>query len=188
MAITHTSRTGRTYYLHTGPKRGGGIQYYCSTQATGALAEHLPEGFEIYESVNGQVYLRRKPPQLIRNEEIACVERRLEKRRGNALYKVETRVNAVTIFENTSGLSGVSKMLAGFAWPREADFRERFAHYQPVMRFVLVDKAERLFAPERYCFRGSVDDWISIGPPAPLEKLAAKYLKHLGRESFFELF
>ena len=56
------------------------------------------------------------------------------------------------------------------------------------MRFVLVDKAERLFAPERYCFRGSVDDWISIGPPAPLEKLAAKYLKHLGRESFFELF
>ena len=24
MSITHTSRTGKTYYLHTGPKRGGG--------------------------------------------------------------------------------------------------------------------------------------------------------------------
>ena len=56
------------------------------------------------------------------------------------------------------------------------------------MRFILVDVEKRPFAPERYCFRGSVDDWITIGPPEPIQRLADKYLKHLGRESLFELY
>lgn len=60
MAITHTSRTGKNYYLHTGPKRGGGVQFSFSTKSDGNLADRLPDGFEVYESVNGQVYLRRE--------------------------------------------------------------------------------------------------------------------------------
>lgn len=64
---------------------------------------------------------------------------------------------------------------------------ERFAHYQPVLRFILVDAERRLFAPERFCFRGSVDDWISIGRAESMEELALKYLKHFGRESMDEL-
>jgi hypothetical protein len=64
----------------------------------------------------------------------------------------------------------------------------RNAHYVPVMRFVLQDEAERAFPPERYCFRGSVEDWISIGEPDQLGKLAPKFLKHLGRDSIYELY
>ena len=52
----------------------------------------------------------------------------------------------------------------------------------------LQDETARLFLPERYCFRGSVDRWIPIGGPDKIEKLAAKFLPHLGRESFYELF
>jgi hypothetical protein len=66
--------------------------------------------------------------------------------------------------------------------------RRGFAHYQPILRFLLIDPERRLFVPERYCFRGSVDDWISIGPPDTIRKLAARYLKHLGQDSFFELY
>ena len=44
-----------------------------------------------------------------------------------------------------------------------------------------------MFAPERYCFRGSVDDWISIGDADKLQRLAEKCIKHLGRESFYEV-
>jgi hypothetical protein len=72
MPVQHTSRTGKTYYLHTGQKRGGGIQYFFSTKRTGALAERVPDGFEIYESVRGQVFLRRTVPKLIHDEETAC--------------------------------------------------------------------------------------------------------------------
>ena len=58
----------------------------------------------------------------------------------------------------------------------------------PVMRFVLQDEARRLFAPERYCFRGSVEDWISIGEPDQLGKLASRFLKHLGKDSIYDLY
>ena len=51
-----------------------------------------------------------------------------------------------------------------------------------------MDLERRLFAPERFCFRGSVDDWISVGEPDSIKKLAGKYLKHLGQESMYELF
>jgi hypothetical protein len=63
MPITHTSRNGKTYNLHTGPKRCGGTQHYFSTKPTGTLAQRLPEGFEVYETVNAQVYLRRQQPK-----------------------------------------------------------------------------------------------------------------------------
>jgi hypothetical protein len=188
MAITHTSRTGNTYYLHTGPRRGGGVQHFFSTKSSGSLADELPAGFEIHESVNGQVFLRRAQPRLIREEETTIIERGLEKQRGLNLYKLETRGSTLTIHESQDTSSGLGDAFPWIGSQKKAELRERFAHYQPVMRFILVDDEKRLFAPERYCFRGSVEDWIPIGPPEPMKKLAAKYLKHLGRESFFELY
>jgi len=59
MAVTQMSRQGKNYYLHTGPKRGGGVQYFFSTKSKGSLAERVPDGFEVYESIRGQVFLRR---------------------------------------------------------------------------------------------------------------------------------
>jgi len=58
-----------------------------------------------------------------------------------------------------------------------------------VMRFVLADPEQRLFLAERFCFRGSVEDWIDIGgPPQKLSSGLKKFIKHLGKESFFELY
>jgi hypothetical protein len=42
------------------------------------------------------------------------------------------------------------------------------------LRFNLADAEFRRFLPERYCFRGAIDDWIGLGPPAPLPKLVKK--------------
>ena len=57
-----------------------------------------------------------------------------------------------------------------------------------MMRFTLVNAKERTFSAERYCFRGSVDDWIDLNYSAdPPPKLIRTYLRHLGQESFYEL-
>jgi hypothetical protein len=80
MPFTYTTRRGRTYYRHTGPKRGGGIQHYISTDPDGAVAEAVPNGFEIYETPNGQVYLRKSKPALIRPDELALVKSELSQR------------------------------------------------------------------------------------------------------------
>jgi len=187
-SITHTSRTGKTYHLHTGPKRGGGTQHYFSTKPTGQLADRLPEGFEVHETVNGQVHLRRRQPKLIRDDELDGIRRQLEQPRAGHRYKVEVRGEVLTVHQSGSDF-GFLRESAPHLSPREHDrVAEQFASYQPVLRFILADAGDRLFAPERYCFRGSVDDWISIGPPALLTKLAGKYLKHLGQDSLYELF
>jgi len=56
-----------------------------------------------------------------------------------------------------------------------------------MMQFVLVDKKTREFEVERWCFRGSVDDWIGLDSSTDLEALVKKYGCHLGKESFYEL-
>jgi hypothetical protein len=55
------------------------------------------------------------------------------------------------------------------------------------MQFLLEDEQRRTFTAQRYCFIGSIDDWIDIGH-GPLRKLVKRYVKHLGQESYFELF
>ena len=79
MAFTYTTRRGKTYYLHTGPKRGGGIQHYVSTDPKGPLADAIPEDFEINETPNGQVYLRKTKPTLIQPAELELAKWELQK-------------------------------------------------------------------------------------------------------------
>jgi hypothetical protein len=188
MPFMHTSRTDKTYYLHTGSKRGGGIQHYFSTKATGSLAECVPLGFEVYETVNGQVYIRRQKPKLITDDELGCIRQRIEQPRNGHRFKVEVLGKVMTIHESGNELEALRSFAPHLSVRQHEAIEERLAHYQPVLRFTLADASERLFAPERYCFRGSVDDWIPIGPPASLRKLADAYLKHLGQDSLYELF
>jgi hypothetical protein len=57
------------------------------------------------------------------------------------------------------------------------------------MRVILTQhKSEREFVFQRYCYRGSIDDWIVIDSGSDLEALAQKNLYHLGKESYYELF
>ena len=60
-------------------------------------------------------------------------------------------------------------------------------HYAPMLLFTLVDAQRRTFVTQRYCFRGAIDDWIEIGTPGKLATLVKKYVRHLGKESYFDL-
>ena len=189
MAFTYTTRHGKTYYLHTGPKRGGGIQHYVSTDPAGSVADAVPEGFEIHETPNGQVHLRKKKPALIQPAELALVEHELQKRQTSKHhYLAELSDEKIIIHEGDTRIDSLREINMRFSARGLEEYAVRNAHYVPVMRFVLQDEAERVFAPERYCFRGSVEDWISIGEPDQLGKLAPKFLKHLGRDSIYELY
>jgi hypothetical protein len=59
--------------------------------------------------------------------------------------------------------------------------------YTKMLRCELIDTEKRLFAIQRWCVRGSIDDWIYLGGPPPLANLIEKYAKHLGRDSFYDL-
>lgn len=159
-----------------------------STKSKGTLATVLPEGFEIYETVNGLAFLRRRKPSAIRDGELACVRGELAKKRGNMLYEIEVTGEVVVIHEAEGRRDDLWRALGALRPGVDlAALNRQFAQFIPVMRFVLSDKERRLFAPERFCFRGSVDDWISIGEPASIAALAKKFIPHLGQESIYEL-
>ncbi|MGK5082980.1 hypothetical protein WDW37_06715 [Bdellovibrionota bacterium FG-1] len=71
---------------------------------------------------------------------------------------------------------------------KRSRFTDKFKQtmqYDPVMRFVF-EKHSGQYRVDRRCYRGE-HDWLSLGVGS-IESLAAKYVRHIGKESFFELF
>ena len=55
------------------------------------------------------------------------------------------------------------------------------------MRFKLIDKQNRHFAVERFCYLNEIEDWIDLDSSENLQELAKEYVQHIGQESFFDL-
>ena len=187
MVVTHTNRRGKVHYLHSKADKKGRLRYFFSTKPEGDLAQSIPDGHEVYENVNAQVFVRRKTPQVITGEEVGTVVLMLRKHAEEWRYKAEIKKDAIVIHEVCQDFDGLEKLMpfgrsAGFQ-----EFRNQHATYMPVMRFILADESARLFYPERMCFHGE-DHWISIGDAGPLVLVACKYIKYLGDEELFELY
>ena len=189
MTIEHTSRTGKTYYLHAGVTKTGKPKYFFSMKQGGESVDTIPDGFEIYENVDGQVFLRTIPKQIILPNELALVETALREHGGTWKYRAEVKKDTIVVYESGTDVGGISEIAIQFGRRPLSDAEKfRYAHYMAVLRFVLIDTKTREFVTERFCFRGSVDDWIHIGGPGTLADQVGKYIKHLGRESMYELF
>jgi hypothetical protein len=61
------------------------------------------------------------------------------------------------------------------------------SRYMKMLRFKLANPQKREYRAERWCFRGSIDDWIDLPGCGSLAELVEKYAKHLNRESFYDL-
>ena len=190
MSIEHKTRTGKIYYLHVGQGKSGKPNYFFTTAPEGQLVNSVPDGFEIYENVGGQVFLRRKQPKLITDEELAMVKEALKRYAEEWRYQVEIKKTAIIIYETSVNTAKLESF--ALPWISKATIKQsviQSANYMAVMQFVLADPDKRLFLAERFCFRGSVEDWIDIGGAA--QKLAVvlkKFIKHLGKDSIFELY
>src|ERR1035438_9397585 len=101
MSTQHTTRTGKTYYLHVGQGKSGKPNYFFSTEPDGQLVNSVPEGFEIYENIGGQVFLRRKQPKLISDEELEMVKGALKRHAEEWRYRVEIKKTAIIIHETS---------------------------------------------------------------------------------------
>ena len=191
MPITYTNAKGKTYYLHQGTTKTGKPKYHFSMQSEGTLAASIPAGFEMYETPNAQVFLRRIPPKIITDEERQIVEDGMRKYAEVQDYKIDVKGNAIEIHTAHQDNETFSEMFTrarpDLDQTQIAAFVAQAVHYFPMMQFLLEDEQRRTFTAQRYCFIGSIDDWIDIGH-GRLTKLVKRYVKHLGQESYFELF
>jgi hypothetical protein len=190
--ITHTNAKGQTFSLYQGATKTGKPKYYFAMQSEGRLAEAVPAGYEIYENPNAQVFLRRIPPKIIADEECQVVEEGMRTYAEVKDYKVDVRGNALLIYTADQDIDTLAALVCNPHASREENARRmtllrQGIHYSPMLVFQLVDASRRTFQTLRYCFLGSVDDWIAIGKPGKLPVLVKKYVKHLGQDSYVEL-
>ena len=86
MSVIHISRSGKTYRLHVSKTPTGKDKFFFSTKTGGVLAEKIPDGFEVYETVDSLVFLRRKTAIVIQEDEFAMIQSSLDGIRGKSSW------------------------------------------------------------------------------------------------------
>jgi hypothetical protein len=193
MPYQYTNRRGDVYYIQA-KDRAGKTAYSATRKPTGTLVDRVPDGYEIYESPgNGQVFARKVRPTKIRPAERTLVETYVRKLAKLEHFIVDVEADSIVVYLSDADPDGAVRLI-GSVVPILGDgaqalraMMDRDANYSKMMRFVLADEEKRSFAVERWCFLGSVDDWYFLSLGDSLAKLAAKYVPHLGKDSFYEL-
>ena len=150
------------------------------------------KGLRFYENPNAQVFLRRIPPKIITDEERQVVEDGMRTYAEVQDYKIDVKGNAIVVYtadQDIETLAGLFKDMSPDPTtnPQLMTLLRNEIHYSPMLQFLLEDAQRRLFTAQRYCFVGSIDDWIAIGHGS-LSTLVKRYVKHLGQESYFDLY
>jgi len=142
-------------------------------------------------------FLRKVRPQLITDIEKHLIEQAINKLVGIKRYIADRKDEYITIYESNANVGNVKNILGdilkGTTFPPGINADNALddlaniynQYFSAVMRFCLDNKERRMFTVERFCFRGSIDDWIYLDGPGTLKELAAKYIKLLGTDEFF---
>lgn len=193
MGINHRNRKGILYHLGQATTRTGKPRYFFSPRAPQEPVLSIPDGFEISESVNGVVSLRKAVLQPIGPKELRLVQAAIDRHDRLKGHRVDSSGKVVTVYEPFGFLSEVftqstADRAVNSPHP-DCVFQavESRSHYSPVMRFVLVDRNLREFEVQRMCYRSSIDGWLTLDR-GDLRNMAKKYIPYVGRASFFELF
>jgi hypothetical protein len=132
------------------------------------------------------------PPKIITDEERQVVEDGMRKYAEVPDYKIDVKGNAIVVYTADQDRETLADAFKDM-YPTPAAYTQLMTllrqgiHYSPMLQFLLEDEKRRTFTAQRYCFIGSIDDWLDIGH-GPLTTLVKRYVKHLGQESYYELF
>ena len=195
MPFAYINRRGDTYYLIRGQTKTGKAKYHFSKTAGDHAVDEIPAGYEIYEKPDTpQVFLRKPISTRIDPQEVEFVRRLLQEHAGVPHTLVDVEKDSLVVYAaDDSDLRGLMAVLRDRTFDNssakdQAWLKSRL-QFQKLLRFTLVDEKERLFTAERWCFRGSIDDWIHAGlRPGSLETLITSLAPHLGQESFYEIY
>ncbi len=195
MPVTYTNRKGFTYFLCQGVTKTGKPRYYFAREQKGEPVDEIPQGYQIQESVNAIVSLAKERPRLILPDEAASVEAALKRHPQGRNYRSTVKNKQIIVYEGIGGgVAGLREILnhigikdVGVEDRLQATL-DRYTQFTPVMRFILDDQETRQYYAERWCYRGSIDDWIYAGHSGKISELAKKLIPALGTDDFYELY
>lgn len=186
--MQYINRRGDTYFVFQGTTKTGKPKYYASKKPDSLKATRvteLPREYEIFENpVNAIVVIRRRKQSVLTAADRNFLSR-LTLEHGQVACEVVIDGNSLVLYAGPPPLrnSALESMMSGIDFAIRSGF-----NLEPGFKFTLADVEKRTFTVERYCYLGAIDGWWDLHTrPGVLESLAAKYLPHLGQESFFEL-
>jgi hypothetical protein len=197
-ALQYENRMGDVYYLQEGKTRTGKPKYYAGKKLTGTPLATMPAGHEFYERPDtAQVVVRMIQPSPITEFERKQAEDIVRRASGLRHFIVAIEGDALVVYTPAASREETDRLIEllggpglGMGSARADAFREermRHSQYMKMLRFELVNPDMRKYRAERWCFRGSIDDWIMLPGSGSLAKVVEQYARHLDRESFFEL-
>ncbi len=98
MALKYTNRRGQTYVLHQGTTKTGKPKYYFSLKTEGNVIDSIPEGYEIYENPNSQVYLRKIQPKVFSDRELETVEQGIKRYSKIKHFIIDVKDKSIIIY------------------------------------------------------------------------------------------
>jgi hypothetical protein len=197
-ALQYENRMGDVYYLQEGKTRTGKPRYYATKKPTGTPLAAMPAGYEFHERPDtAQVVVRKVTPSPITEFERQQAEAIVRRASGLTHVIVAIEGDALVVYTPSVSRAETDRLFDlvmrpgfGMGSAMADEFREermRRCQYMKMLRFELVNPDKRLYRAERWCFRGSIDDWWMLPGSGSLAKVVEQYAKHLDRESFFEL-
>lgn len=175
----YISRNGYEYYLHETKTKTGKPKYTFSKKQEGSI-NSIPEGYEIYEPPKGNVFLRKKIVKMFSNDEIKIIEKELQIICKESNYIIDEKKDGIGIYideqcNKKASIVSFSMMTMGYISK---------VYYEPTFRFSKIKKNYIIY---RFCYLGSIQDWVYLEEGNNLKELCKKYFVHINKESFYEL-
>ena len=193
MAKTFKNSREEAFYIKYKKTKKGNTTYYMTKKLDEDCLDAEPVGFEVFEKPDSRtMFIRRRKPNKFGLKGINIIKKELNKNKDIADFKIDVIGDIVKVYTTDIEDSGESIFDGGLSQllnskERLDFFKKRFQRYEERMRIKLVEKKEQKeYLVYRYCYRGSVDDWIIIDAGDDLGQLAKDNLRLIGTEEYFE--
>ncbi len=192
MALQFINRQGKCYYIKSKPTKKGNTTYFMTKKEDEDCLEILPEGYEVFEKPDTCIiFIRQKKKSKFGERELQFIEKELKKNETIDDFRLEITGNTIKIF--VAGKEDNDRLFE--LWDRPfysgekiKELRKRFMRFEERMRILKRSIGEaNEYEFQRYCFRGSIDDWISIDGGENIQELAKENIYHLGKDSYYDL-
>ena len=185
MALTFKNQLNQPYYVKAKETKTGKMTYFLTKKLDDACLDKLPVEYEVFEKYDSRMmFIRKSKPTLFSKEDLKVIEKELKKNKAIGDFKLDCYDNEIKIYvaedDESSELSAFMRLMGGRIM--------NFKNYHERMKIKIESAHDnKSYQFMRFCYRGSIDDWITIGEGKNLHKLAQKILIHLGEDSYYEL-
>jgi hypothetical protein len=190
MPFQYVTIKGDVYHLTQGFNSRGTPLYHLVKNKEGQYLDAMPDGYEIFEDLNGNVTLRKNGPKLTTDEELQLVIDGMQQYSSQPKYACDRNKKTITVYTRVEAdpvflaerlnLGPVETLLL------EAECRDFQPFYDPEMCFVLVNPKARLFSPKRLFLNRRLHGMRTIGDSDTLQNLLPRYLRLLTKVSAME--